>query len=303
MTGVFFIKQPLMTKFKGILAQSGIFSKLLIIIGGTCFFTSLGIIVWAVITGGDATRINSLKILQLCESIGMFMMPPLVLAYFWGEKPFDYLHLEKKMRGSDAGFVILFMVLIIPFVNLLSDFNQQLVLPKELAGLETWMKATEMKASQLTEKLLYMNNVQSLFFNIFLIAMIPAIGEELFFRGLLQRVFLSWKSAVMAIWLTAFVFSAIHLQFYGFLPRLLLGAFFGYLLVWSGTLWLPILAHFTNNLLAVVFFYLKQNGFLTINMDTIGAGNTLWLGYVSGALAIVLIFLLKERLRLKAVTD
>lgn len=286
-----------MSKFKGILKQSGIFSKLFLIIGFTSFFTLVAVLLWTIISGGNVTEIGSLKLLQLFQSIGMFVIPPFMLAYLWSEKPVVYLHLDQKTNWLNAGFVILFMIMAIPFINLLGDLNQQLVLPKALAELETWMKTTETQTAQLTEKLLNVHDVKGLFFNIFLIAMIPAVGEELFFRGSIQSVLQEWKGAVAAIWITAFIFSAIHLQFYGFVPRLLLGAFFGYMLVWNGNLWLPIMAHFTNNVIAVIFYYLKNNGYQTIDIDTIGTGNTLWLGYVSGLLAIVGVFLLKKRLQ------
>jgi len=286
-----------MSKFKGILKQSGIFSKLFLIIGFTSFFTLVAVLLWTIISGGNVTEIGSLKLLQLFQSIGMFVIPPFMLAYLWSEKPVVYLHLDQKTNWLNAGFVILFMIMAIPFINLLGDLNQQLVLPKALAELETWMKTTETQTAQLTEKLLNVHDVKGLFFNIFLIAMIPAVGEELFFRGSIQSVLQEWKGAVAAIWITAFIFSAIHLQFYGFVPRLLLGAFFGYMLVWNRNLWLPILAHFTNNVIAVIFYYLKNNGYQTIDIDTIGTGNTLWLGYVSGLLAIVGVFLLKKRLQ------
>jgi hypothetical protein len=132
---------------------------------------------------------------------------------------------------------------------------------------------------------------------VFLIAFIPALGEELFFRGALQQIFQNKKNAIMAIWLTAFIFSAIHFQFYGFVPRFLLGAFFGYLLVWSGNLWLPVLAHFANNAIAIVFYYLKYNGFQVVDIDSIGTGNTLWIGCVSGLLALIMIVLFRAKLR------
>jgi hypothetical protein len=97
-----------------------------------------------------------------------------------------------------------------------------------------------------------------------------------------------------AIWITAIVFSAIHMQFYGFLPRMLLGAFFGYLLFWSENLWLPIAAHFTNNAVAIVFYYLKYNGYKLPDIDTVGTGNTLWLGLISAAFAIYGFFWFKK---------
>lgn len=293
-----------MNKFKGILAQSGNFSKLYLLIFKlfllvvtTFFFTLVALLFWTLITGGDSIETSSLKILQLFQSIGMFVIPPLVLAYLWSEKPIAYLQLDKKTKGLNVLFVILFMILAIPFINLLGDLNQQLVLPESFAWLENWMKASEAQATQLTEKLLNVHSVQGLLFNILLIAMLPALGEELFFRGAIQNVFREWKGALTAIWITAIIFSTIHLQFYGFVPRLLLGAFFGYLLVWSGNLWLPVLAHFTNNAIAVIFYYMKNNGYQTIDIDAIGTGNTMWMGLVSAVLVITGIVWLRKHLQ------
>ena len=283
-----------MLLFKGLLKQSGIFSKLLLLLGTACFFTIFGVLFWKIISNGDITDIRSLKLMQLFQSLGMFVIPPIFVAYLWSEKPIAFLKIEKKMKWKNANIIILFMIIAIPFINLLGDFNQQLALPKALAGLEAMMKASELETGIITEKLLNVHNMTGLLFNIFLIAMLPALGEELFFRGVLQRIFQEWKGAVAAIWISAFIFSAIHFQFYGFLPRLLLGAFFGYLLLWSDNLWLPILAHFINNLMAVVFYYLKYNGHHVFDIDTIGTGNTLWLGWISGILVIAGILLIKR---------
>lgn len=85
----------------------------------------------------------------------------------------------------------------------------------------------------------------------------------------------------MAIWTTAAVFSAIHMQFYGFVPRMLLGALFGYMLSWSNGIWLPVVAHFVNNAIAIVFYYFRYNGYSLPDFDTIGTGKTIWLGFVS----------------------
>ncbi|TAF81977.1 MAG: CPBP family intramembrane metalloprotease, partial [Sphingobacteriales bacterium] len=95
-----------------------------------------------------------------------------------------------------------------------------------------------------------------------MIAILPAIGEELFFRGTIQNIFTAlFKNPHVAVWLTAILFSAIHLQFYGFLPRMFLGALFGYLFIWGKSIWLPILGHFLNNGFAVIMaFRLQQEG-------------------------------------------
>jgi len=283
-----------MTQFKGILKHSSIFSKLLLLVGSTSFFTVLALLLWKIFSNGDVTDINSIKLMQLFQSIGMFVIPPFILAYFWSEKPFALLQIDRKIDWRNVVFIIFIMILLIPFVNMLGEFNSHLVLPKSLAGIESMMKASELQTAKITEQLLNVHSIYSLLFNIFLIAILPALGEELFFRGVLQRIFYNWRGAVAAIWLSAFIFSAIHFQFYGFIPRLLLGAFFGYLLLWSGNLWLPIIAHFVNNLMAVVYFYLKSNNYYVIDIDIIGTENTHWIGWVSGGVALAGIMWMKQ---------
>ena len=126
-------------------------------------------------------------------------------------------------------------------------------------------------------------------------AVLPALAEELTFRGVLQRLlqgsnvsdFHTVKVPHIAIWVTAILFSAIHMQFYGFIPRMLMGALFGYMLVWTGSLWVPILMHFTNNAMAVILYFVATRaGWDMEKVDAIGTGDTLWLGIVSIVLTI-----------------
>ena len=102
------------------------------------------------------------------------------------------------------------------------------------------------------------------------------------FRGVLQQL-LGGRRHV-AIWLTAVIFSAIHMQFYGFVPRMLMGALFGYVFVWTGSLWVPIVMHFVNNGMAVLVYYIFSSKGVAIDTnyaDTLGAGTTWWLGVIS----------------------
>ena len=95
----------------------------------------------------------------------------------------------------------------------------------------------------------------------------------------------------VAIWLTAVIFSAVHMQFSGFVPRMLMGALFVYMLVWTGSLWVPILLHFTNNAMAVILYFVAlRQGWNMDQIDAIGTGNTLWLGIASVVLTIVGIY-------------
>jgi len=281
---------------KGVFEHTGVLGKLFILLSITLLFTLIVTPVISILTSSNPSDMGMLKLSQLLLSVVVIILPPIVLAYFISENPQQFLFLDKKkINWLDLFYVFIFMIIIIPFINLLGDLNHQLVLPKMFSGIESWMKTSEEQATALTEKFLNVTTLQDLLFNILLISVIPAIGEELYFRGALQGVIRDWKGIKISIWITAIVFSTIHFQFYGFVPRMLMGAFFGYLLFWSENMWLPIVAHFTNNVIAIIFYYLKFNGSKIPDIDTIGVGNTLWIGLASGALGIFGIYRLKRR--------
>ena len=196
--------------------------------------------------------VNALKFLQLFTSVGLFIVPPLLFAYFTGFQ----LQLLQKINRQTVLLAIAIMLIANPFVAYLMQWNQALNLPDFLEAVQEWMEASEQKAMQLTEAFLAMNNMGDFLINLFLIALIPAIGEELLFRGVLQQLFAKWTGKIhLAIFISAFLFSAIHMQFFGFFPRFGLGIILGYMFYWSKNLWLPILAHFTNNALVIIFTY------------------------------------------------
>lgn len=233
-----------------------------------------------------------LKSLQIVQSFGFFIIPPFILAYLWSRNTISYLQLNKFFSVKTMGYTIIAMIVVIPFINLISELNQNMVLPHFMKSVENWMKINEEKASGVLETFLAVNTWGGLAFNIFLMGVLPAVGEELFFRGILQRIISEKWGKHWGVWITAFIFSAIHFQFFGFLPRFLLGAFLGYLLAWSGSLWLPIIAHFINNSLAVVFYFLKNKGYIQFDIDTIGTTENQWIGLVSLALFVGVIFFL-----------
>lgn len=168
------------------------------------------------------------------------------------------------------------------------------------------MKSSEEQAARITEAFLIMTSPSELLFNLFMIALIPAIGEELLFRGIVQNIFSRWlKNNHAAIWLSALLFSAMHMQFYGFIPRLMLGVMLGYLLVWSGNIWWPIIAHFVNNAAAVIFSYLFQNNFSNFDPDKIGVGADQMVSVMLslGFTAIILFLLHKEGLKNRLLSE
>jgi uncharacterized protein len=237
-------------------------------------------------------HISLLKYFQIVQSVGLFVIPPLILAWFFSGNVKKYLYLNKKISRKTVMLTIVIMLSAIPLINLLAHFNSRISLPESLGSLEEWMKRTEETARRMTEMFLRADTPAELFFNLFLIAVIPAIGEELLFRGIIQRLFSEWaRNRHAGIWITAIIFSAMHLQFYGFIPRTMLGVLFGYMLVWSGRMWVPIIAHFVNNAAAVLVYYFIQKKQISDSVETIGSEPGDW-SYALLSLVFFLIFLI-----------
>ena len=242
---------------------------------------------------------EALKWVQLIQTAALFLLPPFLMAFLWTKQPLEWLKLKSETRGYGL-WAIFLMLIALPAINLVGYFNQQMSLPAFLEPLEQWMKTAEANAAHLTEQFLSVTTFDGLIINILLMALLPAVAEELTFRGVLQRLIQTQtneainregKRVHLAIWCTAILFSAIHMQFYGFLPRMLMGALFGYALVWTGSLWIPILMHFTNNAMAVILYFLAiRSGWDMDKVDTIGTNDTLWLGVVSLVLTIIGIY-------------
>lgn len=230
--------------------------------------------------------IGQLKLFQALQTVLVFVVPTFICLLIYKKHPIEWLHLNAKISWKQVLVVVAFMIVAIPGMNLLLWLNQKVPMP---ALLDEMGKA----AMELTEKLVVADSWQILLLNIFIIALLPAISEEICFRGTIQQ-YLKGNYHIV-IWTTAIIFSAIHMQFDGFVPRMLLGAIFGYFFYWSGSLWLPILAHFTNNTISVLAYNIcyKQN----INIDEIdafGTGDTLWVGILSCALCVILFCFLRR---------
>jgi hypothetical protein len=214
-----------------------------------------------------------LKYFQVVQSIGLFVVPPIVLAWFYHGNIREYLFLDKTSTLPSYLYAVLAVLVLIPLINFMGEINSQMKFPESLSGIENWMRTMEDAAEVMVKKFMKVESISGLLFNGFMIAILPALGEELMFRGVIQRIFTNWsKNYHWGIWITAFLFSAMHMQFYGFLPRMALGAMFGYLLVWSGTMWVPILAHFANNTMGVIGYYLIDKGTISKDVEEWGTG-------------------------------
>ena len=274
-----YIKSPLITKLVLIFVVA--FAGL--------FLSSVAILLCA----NYINNIVVMKWLQLVQTVFTFVLPAFLLAHFVGQG-ISYLKFTPIRSSLMWLGVILLMPLALPAVNWLKSLNDMVVLPHFMSGVELWMQQMEHQSELLTEKFLSVSSYSALALNLLVMAAIPALGEELFFRGILQTVLGEKLNRHLAVWITAFIFSAIHLQFYGFLPRFLLGAALGYLFLFSGSIWASIVAHFINNALAVLLFFLTFNGYLTFDMDALGTQNTWLLGFLSLTLVCLLFYRLNR---------
>jgi membrane protease YdiL (CAAX protease family) len=191
-------------------------------------------------------------------SLFTFLLPAIFLQII--EKNTVYFPRE-YVNKLIYGIVLLFLFAFSPVMQLVGEWNASMSLPESLRAVEVWMRAQEDSMAELTAKVVMVDSVPLLLLNVLVMAIFPAIAEEFFFRGSLMHIIQRMvRNPHTSIWITAVIFSAIHLQFYGFFPRLLLGALFGYMMLWSGNIWVPIVGHFINNASVTIlaFYYVKQ---------------------------------------------
>ncbi|MEN6456665.1 MAG: CPBP family intramembrane glutamic endopeptidase [Prolixibacteraceae bacterium] len=219
----------------------------------------------AMFSGGgmnNPSAIALLKYFQIIQSIGLFVLPPLIIGWLFSGNPADYLQLDRKTNFNLILISIAAVLIVNPFISFVGQINNDMRLPAFLSDLEEWMRRMEDQAEALIDRFMDVKTVGGLLFNLFMIAVIPAVGEEFLFRGVVQKICTRMThSHHWGIWISAFFFSALHMQFYGFVPRMLLGGLFGYMLVYSGSLWLPISSHFVNNALGVLILYFENQGY------------------------------------------
>lgn len=216
-------------------------------------------------------NISVLKFFQTIQSIAVFIIPPFIVAWFLHDQPSVFLQYQKRPDFKSIILVIAIVYFANPFINWMTEINSNLSLPEWMNSVEIWMQNAEDQANHITEAFLATTSLTILLSNILMIGILPAVGEELLFRGVVQQLFKKkFGNAHAAIWISAAIFSALHMQFFGFLPRLVLGAMFGYMLEWSGTLWLPVIAHFVNNATAIIAYYLMQKGLIGSGIDKTG---------------------------------
>lgn len=197
------------------------------------------------------------------QDILAFILPAVVTMAIIYRRPFHVMGLDRAPSWLAITIVIVFYVISLPAMNWLVEMNKAMSLPSWMAGIEQAMRTAEDSAAEVTQEMLNINSVGQLILCVLVVGVMAGLSEEMLFRGAMLRTMQDSRLGKHAVvWITAILFSAFHLQFYGFVPRMLLGVWLGYLFVWTGSLWVPIIAHTLNNSTVVLMSYLSNMGVL-----------------------------------------
>jgi membrane protease YdiL (CAAX protease family) len=232
-----------------------------------------------------------IKIGQGISSVFMFIVPPIV--YYYLTRKEHRMHALGFRSLTPPWWLILtgvaLMFISLPVTNQLTTWNEGMSFGEGLTWLEDWIKSLEETAKAATEKMLNVDTIGGLLLNLVVVALIPAVGEEMTFRGVLQQSLTRKMNPHVAIVLSAAIFSFIHFQFYGFLPRMFLGLLLGYMFYITGSLWTSMLMHFLNNGTAVVLYFLNNRGVIHVDVEHFGALDNIWLVAASALVTVGLI--------------
>ncbi len=241
-------------------------------IGGLLIFSSLGELIILLIYHTPnmleaSDPVTAIRITQMLTTIGAFLIPALLFAYCQDRMWFNYNAANRKPPYSMTNIVLILSITLLPIVGVLSAFNQN-IMPQEGAVAE-FMRNMEEAANHILELVTRQHTTWDLIANLLIFAVLAGVCEEFFFQGALQPLMMKWtKNPHIGILITALIFSALHFQFYGFIPRFVLGVYLGYLFFWSRSLWLPILAHVLHNALSILIDYtLQGRGIDTDNLQ------------------------------------
>ena len=247
-----------------------------------------------------------IRIAQLTQQVLMMLVPALLCICLF----------EKEGAGKGLGvnelpdvrFLLLAVLLILviqPIISFTGYYNANMKLPEFMSGIEAKLQQSELANKLLIERLLMETSLSAFIANLFIIAIMAGIVEEFLFRGALQRIINRLvPNYHIAVWITAIIFSAIHMQFYGFVPRVILGAVLGYLFVWSGNLWIPIIVHAANNALSVILFRLYYNTPTYNELEQVGVGGMWWTTLLSVVLTLsILSYMQRIYVQQKTLTD
>ena len=272
---------------------------------GTRLLLLLCIMGFGLMVASVATKLlikQSMLAMLTIQDIFAFILPAVVAMALFYLRPLHVMGLDRMPSLKALAVVVVFYLVSLPAMNWLVDFNGSMVLPSWMSGVEEAMRQAEDMAADATKQILDINTIPQLLFCLFVVGLMAGLSEEMLFRGAMQRTMQDSRlGAHTAIWVTAIVFSAFHMQFFGFLPRMLLGAWFGYVMLWCGEVWTPIIAHSLNNGLVVLFTFLANNHYIDGNViETLGVPEQgeqplLAMGSAFATVIIIWLFMRKKK--------
>lgn len=256
--------------------------------------------VHAVIGDGGLTSVYNIRISHTIQGIFLFLIPATCYSFLFADTKGEFLT-KSSLNSKTLCLAILLIFSINPLVETINYYNDLITLPASMSDLEQFFRETK-ESSEKTLKLLFEDkSISSLLINIFIIAVIPGVVEELFFRGCLQRsLLLASKNTHVAIWITAIIFSILHFQLAGLFPRIILGAVLGYIYAWTKNIWAPILVHIIHNasIVFVAQMLLDTDFYKKISIEDYSIGNAGIVALLSLAVSItILFFMYKNRVK------
>lgn len=252
------------------------FVKLLLLAAFSMMMLIVVTIIIMVAFGARFTGINVQLTTVALQNILIFMAPVLIMALICrhsDQRPISQtMWMSKAPSFKSIALVVLVYIVALPAMNWIVDWNEGIHLPQALRNVESILRDMEDTAQGLTSDLLLSKSWEGLIVRVLLVGVITGLGEEFFFRaGILGSMHYGGVRRHVAVWTVAVIFSGIHMQFFGFVPRMLLGAWFGYVMLWSGEVWTPVIAHALNNSIVVVFTFLANNHYIEDNIiETLG---------------------------------
>jgi membrane protease YdiL (CAAX protease family) len=246
------------------------FILILLLIAGLCFGTAISVVFTKFL---KCNTLDLLRLSQISSQIFTFTLPPILYAIFVKKDPLKSLGFNKvSIKWLLIGLVLIFAIT--PLNSAFAEWNANIKLPESMREIELLMQEMQAAATSIIEQFVNVDSISGLILNLFMIAGLAALGEELLFRSVIQNSLINiCKNAHIGIILASMIFSFIHFEFYGFVPRFVLGLILGYMYYYSRSIWVPMAMHFVNNGTIVFIYFLNHKGITNIDVDTFGKTN------------------------------